>query len=357
MPGELDGRLAALARQPREQAARRALLLGGSSSAAGIASSSSASASKAPRSLPSSRRAGEPVLTAASKAAKSAGMVVSASRPPTTLRARSGCTSSLRDARLSSTSVSSSSRTCRRRHRSRSRRRRAARGRRAWRRQQLAGHLGGDRARLGHGGAEVDDGQRVARATAPSTLRATIESPPRRARPRPAPAAAARRRGASTASPAGGARRSRRRPPPGRPRAPVAACPCRRAGRPSGDRSRPGRRAGRGVAGGGQRQVDGDRGGPTPPLAPATAISGPPSAPRRASSPATRSRSERDHCPRRGCWPRAGRTRAAAGRHGRPSIATFKSCAAPAKQPSRRTSGSARPCTVWPSQRKGRAAA
>ena len=94
-----------------------------SSSEEAIASSSLTSASKAPRSLPSSSRAGEPVFTAASKAAKSAGIVVSASRPPTTLRARSGCTSRLREAWLSRTSVSwSSSRTCRRRHRSRSRR-------------------------------------------------------------------------------------------------------------------------------------------------------------------------------------------------------------------------------------------
>ena len=62
-------------------------------------------------------RAGVPVLTAASKEEKSAGIVVRASRPAITLRARSGWTSSLREARLSTTSTSSSSsRTCRRFH-------------------------------------------------------------------------------------------------------------------------------------------------------------------------------------------------------------------------------------------------
>ena len=67
-------------------------------------------------------RTGEPVLTEASSAAKSSGIVVWASVPPTTLRARSGWTSSLREVRLSTTARSSSPRTSSRRQRSRRRR-------------------------------------------------------------------------------------------------------------------------------------------------------------------------------------------------------------------------------------------
>ncbi len=128
-------------------------------------SSSWASASIAPRSLPSSRRAGAPVLTAASSAEKSAGIVVSAIRPPTTLRARSGWISSRRDARLSTTKTSSSeSRTCRRATG------RAGGGRRAARATSgvvttstFVGDLGAHGAGLGDRGAEIDHGQRVAR--------------------------------------------------------------------------------------------------------------------------------------------------------------------------------------------------
>ena len=85
-------------------------------------SSSTASDSNAPRSLLSSIRLGEPVLTAASSALKSAGIVVCAIVSPTTLRARSGWISRRRDAWLSTILTSSSSRTPSRFHSSRIRR-------------------------------------------------------------------------------------------------------------------------------------------------------------------------------------------------------------------------------------------
>ena len=102
--GAASGR--ARRREPGEQAARLAVARRPGRRRRARTSSSATSASKAPRSFWSSMRAGEPVLTAASNAAKSAGIVVWASRPPTTLRARSGWTSRLREVRLSTTSMS-----------------------------------------------------------------------------------------------------------------------------------------------------------------------------------------------------------------------------------------------------------
>ena len=76
--------------------------------------------------------------------------------------------------------------------------------------EHLAGHLGGDRRRLGGDGADVDDGQRVARLDRAEHVAGDAWSRrPRPSRPPRARAAAGSRPCACRASPAGGGRRSR----------------------------------------------------------------------------------------------------------------------------------------------------
>ena len=134
----------------------------------------------------------------------------------------------------------------------------------------LGRHLGRDRGRLGRDGADVDDGQRVARLDGAEHVAGDggvdvlgLARPPR------APAAAGSRPCACRASPAGGARRSRRRRRRGRRRCAGAACPAARGSRPSGGRSRPGRPAGPGAIRAAARpRCSATVVVPTPPLAP-----------------------------------------------------------------------------------------
>ena len=105
------------ASRPRGSRARLGLL-----GRAGSTSSSPARRVEGAAQLAVLHARGDARVDGASSAAKSSGIVVCVSGAPTTLRARSGWISSLREVRLSTTWTSSSSRTCSRRQRSRRRR-------------------------------------------------------------------------------------------------------------------------------------------------------------------------------------------------------------------------------------------
>ena len=228
------------------------------------------------------------MLTAASKAAKSAGMVVCASRPPTTLRARSGCTSRLREAWLSRRAllvVVAHLQAPPQVAHARTPRRATTSGVATIR--TLARHLGADRGRLGDRRAEVDDGQRVAGADRVEhvardhrvDLLGALALVGREQQPDALAVRVERLLQVADGDLVGDLDEVD-------DAAPVRRVHVARAGRPSGGRSRPGRPGGPGVL----RAAASARCiatvvVPTPPLAPATAISGPPSAPTALSSP------------------------------------------------------------------------